>query len=171
MGGWGRNPSAQGGDGGRNPSAQGGVGGRIPPPPVGGPPPFGKGGWRRTGPRLRKRPLRRPGGGWRRTGARLRKAPLAKGGWRRTGLRAMNKGAFAVPKGSGAGRRPAEGGFIRPPNLAFPPGGFVLRLRRSWGQNPSTGCAGPPPFSKGGLWRTGPRHRQAPAGTAEWPLI
>ena len=55
--------------------------------------------------------------------------PFGKGGWRRTGLRAMNKGAFAVPagagegrgrvlgepplrKGGGAGRRPAEGGFL-----------------------------------------------------------
>ena len=94
--------------------------------------------------------------------------PFGKGGWRRTGLRAMNKGAFAVPKGSGAGRRPAEGGFIRPPNLAFPPGGFVLRLRRSWGQNPSTGCAGPPPFSKGGLWRTGPRISPAPLAKGGW---
>ena len=45
---------------------------------------------------------------------------------------------------------------------ASPPGGGVLRLSRSWGENPSTACGGPPPFGKGGLRRTGPRLRSAP---------
>ena len=34
-----------------------------------------------------------------------------------------------LPKGGGAGRRPAEGGFILSPSSAFPPGGFVPRGR------------------------------------------
>ncbi len=64
-----------------------------------------------------KPPLGRRRGPCYKTGPRCAPAPLAKGGWRRTGLRAMNKGALAVPKGSGAGRRPAEGGFIPPPRF------------------------------------------------------
>ncbi len=74
-----------------------------------------------------KPPLGRRRGPCYKTGPRCAPAPLAKGGWRRTGLRAMNKGALAVPKGSGAGRRPAEGGFVLAHRLRC--GGFVLRLR------------------------------------------
>ena len=76
---------------------------------------------------------------------------------------------------------PTEGGFVRPAWRFHPARGFVSRLGRSWGKNPSTACGGPPPFGKGGWrrrelrlrgwpfrrprggWRrTRPRHRSAP---------
>jgi len=55
----------------------------------------------------------------------------------------MNKGALAVPKGSGAGRRPAEGGFIPPPR-------FLCGIRSgAWGggagRRPAEGGFIPPP--------------------------
>ena len=66
---------------GDSPHDLGGVGRRIPPPPGGGPPPFGKGGWRRTGPRAtNKGAFAVPEGAGEGRGRVLEKPPLLKGG-------------------------------------------------------------------------------------------
>jgi hypothetical protein len=89
--------------------------GKNPSTACGGPPPFGKGGWRRRELRLRGWPFRRPRGGWRRTRPRHRSAPLAKGG---RSWRSLRRGDS----------------FFRLAWRFHPARGFVSRLGRSWRQ-------------------------------------